>query len=239
VRLLVTRPEPEASDLARRLTRLGHQVLVQPLMAIHLDPPPAELPSPAAIALTSRNAVRALASWPRATEWQALPVYAVGAVTAAAARQAGFSDVRVAAGDVAGLAALIRSDFDPRRGPLLHPAARHRSADLAELLPGLAVTTVEAYAAVAVPAFEAATSQALAAGSVDGVLLFSRRTSEVFAGLIAAAGLQPAIAGIALYALSGQVAEPLAALGAPHILVAPHPDEASLLALLDPPLAQD
>jgi hypothetical protein len=48
-----------------------------------------------------------------------------------------------------------------------------------------------------------------------------------------AAGVLPAALGLRHFCLSTQVAEPLAAAGASGIMVAPHPDEAALLALLD------
>src|ERR1019366_8272450 len=94
MRLLVTRPQPEADALARRLTGLGHTVLVQPLMSIALAPEPEGMAQPAALAITSGNAVKALAAWPRVGAWKGATVYAVGSATAAAARAAGFADVR-------------------------------------------------------------------------------------------------------------------------------------------------
>jgi uroporphyrinogen-III synthase len=237
LRLLVTRPEPEASLLAERLAALGHHVLSQPLMEIVFAAEPPGLDRPTAIVVTSRNGVRGLASWRAARNWRAVPVYAVGVATGGAARDAGFADVRVAQGDAAALAAVIRADFGARRGRLLYAAARDRSTDLAAMLPGLSVATVEAYRGEAARALTEPVRRDLAAGEIDGVLLYSRRTSEIFRDLIEQAGIGGGLRGTRLYALSDQVAQPLAGLPAAGVRVAAHPDEPSLLALLDPALA--
>ena len=223
--------------LAARLTALGHAVVVQPMMRIVFLAEPTGLAAPAAIAFTSANAVRAVAGWIAARSWRDVVVYAVGGATAEAARVAGFGHVTIAAGDAAGLAAAIRNGFDPRRGTILYPAARDRAADLAALLPGFAVATVQAYRANAAARFEPAAAQALRAGAIDGVLVFSRRTAEIFVRLILAEGLLAGVRRATLYALSAQVAEPLAALAPAPVEVAPRPDLDSLVGLLKPALA--
>jgi uroporphyrinogen-III synthase len=238
MRLLVTRPEPDASDLAARLRAQGHTVLVAPLTQIVFATEPVGVATPAAIAVTSRNGVRALASWQGAKAWSDVTVYAVGAATAAAAREAGCPAVRSAAGDAAALAALIRHDFDAAAGSILYAAARDRTVDLAAALPGVSVTTVEAYAAEAVSRLDSNVIEAVRAGAIDGVLLFSRRTAEIFSELTLAAGVQAMLARTTLYALSSQVAQPLARLRPARILVASQPNEAGLLALVNPALAQ-
>jgi uroporphyrinogen-III synthase len=236
MRLLVTRPEPEASDLARTLTGMGHQVIVQPLVRMEPNPEPAGLPQPSAIVVTSRNGVRALVGWQVSQSWRGTRIYAVGTATAEAAGDAGFTDVRAGGGDVTALAELIRDDFDRTGGMILYPAARDRSADLAALLPGYAVRTVEAYRAEAVAAFDRPALEALRGGGLDGVLLFSRRTAQTFARLVTEAGVRAGLTGVRLYCLSAQVAEPVAGL-AGGILIAADPHENALLALLDPALA--
>ncbi len=232
MRLIVTRPEPDASETAGRLRALGHSVQVAPMMWIEWAPQPTGLVAPAAIALTSRNAVRALADWPSAQGWRRLPVYAVGEATAALARAGGFGDVRVGDGDAAGLVRLVRADFDKTAGAILHPAGRDRSADLAQMLAGFTVTTVEAYRAVAVPALDPATVEAIASSAVDGVLFFSRRTAAIFADLVEAAGIAKGLAGTTLFALSQAVAAPLVRLRSAAIKTAARADEDSLMATI-------
>jgi uroporphyrinogen-III synthase len=234
VHLLVTRPEPDASDTAALLWERGHAVDVAPMMRIALASQPPGLPAPVAILLTSRNAARAIAQWPASAEWRALPVYAVGSATAALAGAAGFAKVREGPSAVAGLADLVRAEVDPAAGAVLYPAGRDRSADLAALLAGFRVVTVEAYRGIATTGFAAATQAAIAAGAIDGVLFFSRRTAAIFAGLVAAAGVGEGLRRTTLFALSASVAEPLGVLPAAAVMVAPRPDEESLLGLIPP-----
>jgi uroporphyrinogen-III synthase len=232
MRLLVTRPEPEASATAAALRVGGHAVLVQPMLAIVSAPPPERLARPAAVALTSRNGLRALLAWPQAEAWRDVPVFAVGAATAAAARGAGFGRVSAGEGGVERLARLIAAARPG--GVVLHPAARETAGDLAGALraEGIAVRTVTAYAAEAATRLTPEVRDAIGEGRLDGALLYSERTAATFAGLLRAAGL--GLSGVACFALSEAVAAPLAGLGAAHIAVAARPDEAALLALVPP-----
>ena len=87
--VLVTRPHEQAAGTARLLERMGHAVLLDPVLEVRPLPfTPPQVEAVAALAVTSINAVPALArSRPD------LPVFAVGEATAAAARAAGRSDV--------------------------------------------------------------------------------------------------------------------------------------------------
>ena len=236
MRLLVLRPEPDASDTAARLRALGHEVLVEPLLRVDYAPPPIGLPMPAAIVVTSRNAVRALAGWPQAAEWHDRPVFAVGMETAAAARAAGFRDLRVGGGDADRLAEMIMTDFDKSAGIILHPAPRDRAADLAERLSdaGFAVRRIEAYRAIAAERLADPVVAALRAQRIDGILFLSRRTATVFADLARRAGVAGGLGRTRLFALSEAIAGPLRELGSGEVRVAGQPDADSLFALLPP-----
>jgi uroporphyrinogen-III synthase len=234
MRVLVTRPQPGADETAARLRAAGHEVLLQPLTRIVFNPQPPSLPRPAAIAFTSRNAVRAVSGWQAAPRWHALPVLAVGEATAAAASDAGFTDVQAAEGDVARLVLRIRAHFVPTGDPILYPAARHRAGDLAAALAeaGIPVATVEAYRAEAVERFEGSVRMRLADRSIDAALFHSRRSATVFVDLVMHAGLVDAVSSLRLLALSQRVAEPLRALSADSVRIAETPDETALLALV-------
>lgn len=237
MRLLVTRPQPGANETAARLRARGHEALVQPLTRIELSPPPPIAGLPGAIVFTSRNAVRAVAGWEAAEGWRGLPVFTVGAATAAAARDAGFGDVRIGEGDVRRLGEHILADFDRSRGAILYPAARDRAGDLAGALAaaGIAVTTVDAYRAVARERLDAPVIAGFRAGAIDAVLFHARRSATVFGELVAAAGLGGALGGVRLLALSQRVAEPLSGLGAAAVEIAARPDETALLGLVSKP----
>jgi uroporphyrinogen-III synthase len=238
VRLLITRPQPDAERTAAALVGLGHQVEHAALLRLELIPD-AELGSGpwSAVVVTSTNALRAIAAHPGRAALLRLPVFAVGRRTAAAARAAGFPDVTAAGGDVRELAECLREwgrreDAGPH--PLLHLAGEDRSGDLAGELAaeGRGVHTVVVYRAVKTDKFPPAAAAALAAGQIDGVLHFSRRSAEAYIECAQAAVLLDRATAVAHYCLSARIAEPLKAAGAPTIRIAARPDEAALLALI-------
>lgn len=232
MRLLVTRPEPDARRTAQRLRDLGHAVLVQPLLAIVLSPPPAEVPEPAALLVTSQNGLRALATWPQAAGWRGVPLFAAGPATARAAAGLDFTEVRGGAGDAGALAEVVARAMPKGRGPLVYPAARDRAGALTAglLVAGYDVRTVEAYRAEVAPALDAGVRDALALHALDGVLLYSRRSATAFRDLAAAAGVR--LGGVTAFAISDPVGAVVA--GTMAVKVAAAPDEEALLALIPP-----
>lgn len=233
MRLLVTRPQPDASRTAARLRALGHAPLVHPVLSpeyLPLDVPRV----PAAIAVTSRNGVRALAFLPNAARWTQVPLFAVGAATAQAARQAGFASVRSADRDSTALADLISAVLDPATGEILYPAAEDRRPDLERILGqrGFSVRAAVAYRMSPSGEIAAPVLAAIAAGQIDGVLLYSARAASVFAALIAAAGLNDALAEAGIYAISRAAADAAAWPDPSRLRIAAEPTEDAILALL-------
>ncbi len=229
MRLLVTRPQPEADGTAAALEALGHEVMLAPMLETVLLPPPGTLPPPAAVIFTSANAVRAVSAWPPALLQRDIPAFAVGDRTAAMAAETGFTSVRSAEGDSAALAALVEAECEPAAGPLLYPTIAHPAGDLAGRLEraGFSVAIIEAYRMIAVSALPEPVAAALAAGQIGGVLLYSRRTTETFSQL--AEPLRPHLAALLFYCLSADVAAPL---HCGRIRVAARPTEAALLEML-------
>lgn len=233
MRILVTRPEPDAEKTAAKLRALGHEPVIAPLLTVDFSAPPADPAEPAALMLTSRNAVRAISRWPQAAVWRERPVFVTGQGTGDAARRAGFADVRSADGDAADLAALVMTEIGPELRPILYPAARDRSEGFVDILRahGYEVHVVEAYRARINASLNPAVCEALRLSRIEAVLLYSRRTAVAFRQAVERAGLTRLPGGMRLYALSARVAEPLGGLGG-EIVIAGHPDEDSLLALL-------
>lgn len=231
--LLVTRPLPDAGETARRLRALGHEVLVQPFLRIVFAPPPRELAEPAALIITSRNALRAVQAWQQAIDWRERPLYAVGKATAQAASTAGFKDVRVGGGDAKALAEAIREDLAPDAGPLLYPAARQRTGELTETLEaaGYEVLTRETYRAEAVTQLDAAVGKAIAELRLDGVVVYSRRTAEAFRTAVANAGLRESLANLTCYALAPEIGAALEG-AVTEVRCPERPEEDLLLALI-------
>lgn len=235
VRLLVTRPEPEAERTAALLRERGHTVLLAPLLRI--EPVEVDFGSGpwAAVIITSANAVRALAVHPRVNEVKGLPVFAVGDRSAQAALEIGFANVSSAAGAAGDLVALVAARLSGVRQPLIYLAGEDQSVDIAAALAAhdLAVRTIVLYRAVAASIFPSEARLQLGAGSLDGVLHYSRRTAATYVACAHEAGMIGQALAPSHYCLSAQVADPLAVSGAADIRIAAHPDEAAMLALLD------
>ena len=235
MRLLVTRPEPDAEETAARLTAMGHEAICQPMLRVVFAPPPEALPAPAAIVATSRNGVRALVGWPLGDRWRTVPIFVTGKGTAAMARESGFADVRPGGTDAASVADRLMSEFATGAGPILYVAGRDRTGALAGGLAALGydVRVIEAYRAEPVDVLAPDVAGALAGGRIDGILLFSQRTSAALLAAVTASGLGDSLAAIPCYAISPRAAEPLRGV-ARDIRVAVHPDFDGIAALIGP-----
>jgi uroporphyrinogen-III synthase len=239
VRLLLTRPQHDAERTAAALCRQGHQVEIAPLMRIEPLAGVALGGGPwSGLIFTSANAVRAVEGLAGVAALAEIPAFAVGERTADAVRAAGFCNVVTGGGDARQLTQAIRAwataGRGARRDPLLYLAGEDLSHDLAGTLAadGAIVHTVTVYRAVKAERFPAHLEAALAAGEIDGALHFSRRSAEAFVDCARAAGALELALHAAHYCISHQVAAPLLAAGAPHVHVAAHPEEASLIALV-------
>lgn len=233
MRVWVARPEPGATRTGAALAARGHAPLVAPVLALR---PTGERPPDGpfdALLLTSANAVPALQGL---ASLRVLPVFAVGARTAALAAEAGFGSVREGPGDAAGLAALVRRVLPPG-ARLLHAAGAERKPEPAATLSaaGFRVATLVAYAAEALPALPGPVDRALAGGDLDAALHYSRRSAAIALALAEGAGHGGAFRRLRHYCLSADVAAPLEAAGVPVHFVAARPREAELLDALAPP----
>ena len=180
MRLLVTRPIEDADALALKLERLGHQVIVSPLLHIA---PRADIDIPKddyqLIALTSANAMRCLAGTRHLEALRHLQVIAVGPQSAWAARQAGFAEVTEAGGDGIGLARHIIDTVAAKAGPILYLSGLDTANDFSGLLEraGFAVRRIIVYEA------RAATALSPDAAKAEGVLLYSPRSARLWLDL--------------------------------------------------------
>ena len=223
VRMLVTRPEPDASETAARLRALDIDAVVEPLLfaqTLTTTLPPSE--GFAALAITSANSLRALHDRGEIPRLLSLPVYAVGDRSAAVARSMGFAQVVSAQGNVDDLVALLaKAGMD---GPVLYPTARQQAGDLAKALAphGVMVITTAVYEMR--PAGRLTTDLA----TLDGALFYSRRTAETFARLAPAEAHR---ARPGMLCLSEAVAAPLIAAHFVRISLADHPSEEAMMAL--------
>jgi uroporphyrinogen-III synthase len=241
MRLLITRPEPDAMKLAGVVEQMGHEATVDPLLSVSFeDGEPIDLEDAQAVIATSRNALRALKASPTLAEARTLPLFAVGKATAEEARALGFTTVITGAGTSAELVTHIASALDPAAGLVVHLAGDTVAGDLKGELEahGFRVWRQVVYRMVAAQWLAEETVEQLAMGEIEGVILMSPRTAGVYAGLIQKQGLTIAVRILSHFCLSEAVARRLHPLGDVDVQIAAAPRLEELLALIDETAAE-
>lgn len=114
--LIVTRAAEATEEVIGQLEQYGLAAIASPTTAIRFVAADPDLVGSKGLVFTSANGVR---GWIRAGGSAALPAYAVGPATAAAARAVGMSVALTGEDDAASLAGLMRKKGVS--GPLLHP----------------------------------------------------------------------------------------------------------------------
>lgn len=232
MRVLVTRPRPDADETAAELIALGHEAVIAPLLEVAFEAGATlDLSDAQAILVTSANGVRALAA---ATARRDLPVFAVGDASAAAARKNGFDRTESADGNVQTLAALVTARLSPRDGRLVHVAGTVTAGDLSGdlALSGFEVGRAVLYRAEPVLNLPDAIGEGLRDSSLDAAIFYSPRTAAQFVELVTSEGLGAHCGRIVAVALSGAVAENLKTLPFADIRIAETPDQSSLFQAL-------
>src|SRR5262249_37259486 len=153
--------------LGRGIGAVGEEAVIEPCLTIVEDPDGRARLAPAlegaeALLFTSTNGVTSFAASSERRDFRA---FAVGEGTAVAARQAGFTEIESAQGDVEALAALVAARLRPDQGPLVHASGHIVAGDLAGRLGrlGFKVRSVPLYRADAADALGAAAAAAFQA----------------------------------------------------------------------------
>ena len=217
--LLILRPEPGASRTAAHARSLGLSAIAAPLFEIiSVDWTP---PDPAlfdAVIVTSVHAARQ--AGPAISLYRTLPCYAVGdASAAAAAAQAGFSDVIVGPADGAALVAMMD---EAGVANAFHPCGR----DHIPLASSFRIEKRIVYAGLAADRLPEGAAIALEGGAI--ALLHSPRAAHCFGQLLDQAGIERA--SVRLAAISPAAAE-AAGEGWESLSVAGMPRDHALLEL--------
>lgn len=226
--VLVTRPEPGASETAARLVAMGFEAVLAPVLAVQARTL-ASVGAPQAVLVTSGNALPAL---PESLHRTLL--LAVGDATAARAKSAGFKNVISAGKDAAALAELVARVCQPDAGALLLASGAGQGLKLVTDLRarGFRVRRRVAYAAHPVAALPGAARIALDGGHIGAALFFSPETARVFMTILQRDMPPTVVRPIRALALSAATAAPLRGLPWHRVSIASHPTQDDLLALL-------
>ena len=213
MRVLITRPEPDASELAAQLLAIGVDATPAPLLSIVPEPiEPMALAGASGLVATSRNGLQALGQSEALASALKLPVFTVGPATTALAESLGFATVIPGPGTAGGLVATItahRAQLGP--GPLCHLAGDRLAFDLSAALArfGIVLKAVPAYRSYTATGLPPAVVEDLTAGRYDAVVLMSPRTAEVWQRLAGEAGIENCLGQLTHVCLSAAVADKL------------------------------
>ena len=227
-RVLITRPEPGATQTANRLTTLGFFPIIAPILSIV----PREVRVPnrvAATLLTSRNALAACSP-----SLHDRPIFAVGTATARLAANSGFRCVFDADGNAETLAGLVANTLSPTNGSLFLPTGQGQGTDLAASLRqrGFRVIRRVAYQALGVPVLPEAAATLLRQRQLAAILFFSGETARHFVHLLQAATLSDTVRDVEAVSISERAAMALRPLPWRRISVAAKPNQDAMLVLL-------
>ena len=238
--ILVTRPHPDNEATAKNLRARRHVVLLAPVLKF--EPVAFHDGSEAgysAVIVTSANAIRAVAPLLPDLGLLQLPLFAVGEHTAAAARDAGFTEVIVAGGDAASLRDKVvqsaRDKIVKKKSALLYLAGADLSRDLGSELraEGFSVVTQTTYRMAPVTILPRDVCEGFAAHGIEAVLHYSRRSARAFLDAARDEGVEISALAIPQCCLSEAVAAVLRDAGASQVLVAATPDENALFDALE------
>jgi uroporphyrinogen-III synthase len=236
MRVLITRPEREATTLAAALGERGHLPVIAPLFHLQILRPSADfsasLAASQAVLLTSANGARALAE---ASDQRGRPIFAVGDTTASTAEGLGFSAVTSASGDGLALATLVRRKLDPKGGPLVHVSGADIALDFAEALKpdGFEVRRFALYEAREETVLPESARAAIEGRALDAATFFSPRAAELFARLAEKAGVASALGKVTAVAISPAALAPLKALPFKATVAAARPTRQAVLDEID------
>jgi uroporphyrinogen-III synthase len=230
-RVLVTRPEPEASRTAERITALGFEPVVLPLMttaAMRVEAVPTDVD---AVAVTSSSALRHAPAHLLAA-LGAKPCFAVGDKTAERAHEAGFGSVVSARGDADVLARLVIRHTAPKaRFAYLCGAVRRTEFESTVAGSGRTVVPIETYDTRRIEYSDAELTKGLGDERVDAVLLYSAESAAALGALLDRPIVAGRLAHTLFCCLSARVAAAVSVESA-RIRIAETPEQDSLFDVL-------
>ncbi|WP_295808133.1 uroporphyrinogen-III synthase [uncultured Nitratireductor sp.] len=231
-RVLVTRPEPGASETAARLAEMGCAPVVLPLTETVPLHPAMATGKVDAVAVSSPNAIRHAPQ----SIFDALkdkPVYAVGSRTGEAARAAGLNVVDDTAGDAEGLAERIAAalsascDVTVLCGHVRRDVLERRLREA-----GHRPRVIEIYNTLPLEPSDDKVQSILGDLPVDDVLVYSANGADRLAGLLARPGIGTKLRAATFYCLSQRIAAALGPDIAKTAKIADFPAEDRLMVLL-------
>ncbi|MCI5049965.1 MAG: uroporphyrinogen-III synthase [Rickettsiales bacterium] len=210
--LLITRPIADSKSLEKDLENTSIKTAIDPMLRIEtIDSAEEKVPEfielkPQAIILTSKHA---LEGFKDVSNFNHIPMLAVGARTAEYAQSLGFKNVTVTGENVEHLIEHIKKERKPIDGPLLYLSGEEVTADLDKELDGFDVGRLITYRAHIAKRFSGETARMLSKGALDGAVFFSPRSAKAFMHCLKEAKQEETLKKLVCLCLSEAVAAEL------------------------------
>lgn len=244
MKIIITRPAPDGEKLGHLLSACGVAYCLSPVMRIEPTGVAVRHEGVGALAFTSANSIRLYCN-DQGKDFS-LPVFAVGQETANACRDAGFTTVFDAGGDVERLAARIiaAKSAGSFYGKIAHIAGKDRAGDLPALLTEHQIEVIRfvLYRAGAIDRLSeearlslinaAETGGAEPGGAELGVVFFSARTVCLFIRQLAHENFDVAGLNLTAFCLSENVAQAAKAVGLVRTICANERSTSSMAQLI-------
>ena len=225
--ILITRPEPDATEFAGRVKATGFEPIVCPVLRIEQLPfALPDLTKYQGFVFTSTNAVRLLPSG-LATS---MPVYCVGDKTAGEAKRHGFTNITSAGGNAADLAVLLKTLPELAGKRLLHMRGVHVAGT--DLKAMAEIDGLDIYRTVRSENLSPLAVRAMKERRVNAVTLFSARTARTFVNLAQKHSLLETLSAIKLLCISEAVLQSVRTYGWAQTYTAATPDAPAMLGLI-------
>jgi uroporphyrinogen-III synthase len=218
LKLLVTRASNEWEEMVCMFEGTGLDLVPCPLTTIMFHQPP--LPErPQGFLVTSRNGVRGLEAHPSVDK--TIPLWAVGARTAALARALGFRQVTEGEGTVSSLVPLIAKQCVREGGPLVYLRGTDVRFQLTQALSSLGFKSLEAvmYTCQTLPGIPEGVVRLLTSpeerASLGGIVLLSFRGFQRFQACLLNQNLASGLECVSVFSLAPWTQAPLIPGGLP------------------------
>jgi uroporphyrinogen-III synthase len=180
--VLITRPQPSASQTAAVFRKAGFKTLIEPLLEIvHSENLSHDLKKYQAVVVTSAMAIRILAQLSKKRE---IPLWCVGRVSCEMAKRLGYKNIYYSEGNenAHSLFLTIKKELNPKDGPIFYAAADITRVDLEKLLTecNFEVNREVIYQSKMKHEFSSKIKMFLEQESKGAVTFYSRRTYEAF-----------------------------------------------------------
>ena len=219
MKILITRPIAESQELAQQLIDMGHEVIITPLLEIHLvdNLDLKSFEQYEAIMISSKNAIKAIADANKQ-----LKLLVVGQQTTKFAQSLGFANSIFAGEDISELQATIKTYKN-----LLYLSGEYVTKDLSSL----EIKRQIVYKAI--PIIPNTLINFIKLKSLKLCLFFSTRTAQVFVDFIMNHRLQSYCRNIIALTLSNKIAHSLKDLDFKNCYAADKPNSRDLVKLIN------